>query len=302
MLVVVAFRQGRRHPRVVSLLVWFASTAALLVLVSAPAQLARSENVDSGSIVVGILGGLYSLLPLGASLGLHGWLLIVGLALALAVMMRPTASNRQVATMAAIGAASLTLVPPMGGLVAFLGLNWVPWRTLTLPAMAFAWGVVLLASAAFVVGLRMRDARRSSSDAPHRPASRAAALAALTLTASVVASLPLVERALVASALRAQLAVARDALVVEQLTAGESEIDVHPAPLLLYPSDTRDFEFREVQNKDWFSAGYRSWFEVPATTTFVYETTQPLGYCVDDDRVIMPGVTPCSEKGAADDG
>lgn len=272
-------------------LVFTSATIGLAAIALAPAQSARSGRIDSGNAMIGALGGAYSGLPVWNSVGWEGWLAIVALAAALAWVVRANASGRALLVQAGVGGALMVLGPPVGGAIAFLGLNWVPWRTLTVPGVAFAWGAVLVLSAVFVPLLRgERVARRQTV---------ARVALSLGLVAALVATVLPAAALLQAGALRATMMAARDAAVLDQVSRGESTVLVNPAPPLIYPSDSRDFEFLAEQNKDWFFPGYRDWFRIPEATTLSYETRQPLGYCTSDGRVLLPGIQTCADLGAA---
>jgi len=193
--------------------------------------------------------------------------------------------------MATIGAALFILVPPVGGFVAFLGLNWVPWRTLTVPGVAFGWGVVLLLAAVLTPVVREVTAAGAGRIV--------GAASSILLVLAVVFALPTLVREIESGAMRMNMMTSRDAVVVRQLEQDAGALTIHPAPPLAYPTDSRDFEFLEVQNKDWFYPGYRDWFRVPDDAALVYDTEQPIGYCVDDERVKIPGVSTCAELGAS---
>lgn len=288
-LLIVSLRQKGARRRALAIAVWLSATAGLALIALTPGQSARSERVDSGSLVVGVLGGTYSGLPLWNQIGLEGWLLIGGVAMVFATVLSPWATERQLVTMGTVGAALFIVVPPIGGLIAFLGLNWVPWRTLTVPGVAFGWGVVLFLAALFVPLIRAASSRR---------AARAVnSVSTITLTLAVVVALPTLIGQVEAGAMRMNMITARDASVAQELKQGVNDITIHPAPPLVYPTDSRDFEFLEVQNKDWFYPGYRDWFDIPSDATLVYDTAQPLGYCVEDPRVLLPGVLTCVELG-----
>jgi hypothetical protein len=93
--------------------------------------------------------------------------------------------------------------------------------------------------------------------------------------------------------MRASMMEYRDALVQKQLAAGDRVIVVYPAPLLVYPTDARDFQFTPVQSKHWFAAGYRTYFGVPADAVLRFVTHPPAGYCTDDPRVAAGAVVTC---------
>ncbi len=88
----------------------------------------------------------------------------------------------------------------------------------------------------------------------------------------------------------------RDALVRKQLAAGDHEIVVYPAPLLVYPTDARDFEFTARQSKHWFEPGYRNYFGVPKHAALRFVTHPPAGYCTDDPRVAAGVVATCHRR------
>lgn len=76
----------------------------------------------------------------------------------------------------------------------------------------------------------------------------------------------------------------RDRVVHEQVAEGRTVIDVMPAPLLVFPTDARDFEYAEVQTKEWFEPGYRAFFGLSGVT-LKFSTMPPPGYCTDDPRI-----------------
>ncbi len=191
--------------------------------------------------------------------------------------------------MLAAGGVLLVAVPALCAFVSFYALHWAPWRTYTLASASFCWGTVLLVGSAVALLLRQRKPGAEQ----RLNASGIGAVVAACTAIGVMTAMP--GQAAIASAesMRARMMDYRDALVLKQLAAGDRHIVVYPAPLLVYPTDARDFEFTAVQSKHWFETGFRSYFRIPKHAALRFVTRPLAGYCTDDPRVAAVGAAPC---------
>jgi hypothetical protein len=280
-------RAGRLVPAIVLLLV---SLAGLAIIGLAPSVQTRASTTAAGNILVGSFGAVFTDLQLWHGFGAGPWLLAVGIGIVLAIGLFPAPPRTALLT-GWIGAAVLTLVPVVCGAISFLGLSWAPIRTYTVPALAFALGLALVVGA---VGAALP--RRLPQPLP-RALQRLPAVAlvvALVLGGGLM--IPGLVRLAQAETLRAAAVDARNDSVAEQLLTTPSTVVVTPAPLLYYPAEARDFEFRAVQPQDWFWAGFKQYFRIPDATELEYVTRQPADYCVDDPRVSNPVLMTCAER------
>ena len=278
-----------KHRRVVSLSILAVSVIGLTMMLLAPAQLARVDAVNSSSILVAMAGSGYSCLHLVVFWSAADWLILVGAGIGVGTCLTTALGLSHCLRVALAGVALSVIAPLIFGGVGFYGLAWAVWRLYTPQAILSAWGIIMFIAG--VVASSLNLARRKAVGQPR--VLRVIVVPILMLGLIFVA--PEFARLSTALGLRSSLVSSRDALVVSQLADGSSQVDIVPAPLLYYPTDARDFEFLEEQNTDWFSFGYRQWFQIPNNTTVVFDTRQPVGYCVDDPRIVLPNVASCAD-------
>ena len=277
-----------RRRRIAFLSVFAVSAIGLSMMLFAPVQVARAEAANMSSVLVALAGSAYSCLHLVTSLSVSEWLILVGTGIGVGICLGTTLSLKHRIRLALTGATLVAIPPFLFGAVTFYGLAWASWRTYTPQSILWAWGVImLLASLTSCVGHVLRNQnilRRTLSTAM-----------ATFLLFGVIFQVFEFERLSTALSLRSSLVSSRDANVISQLSHGNSSITITPAPLLYYPTDTRDFEFLKEQNKDWFFPGYRNWYYIPSSATLIYETQQPAGYCVNDSSILLPNVSQCDD-------
>lgn len=280
-------RAGRLVPAVVLLLV---SCAGFAIIGLAPSVQTRAATTAAGNVLVGSFGAVFTDLQLWHGFGAGPWLLALGIGIVLAIGLS-AAPPRTALRTGWIGAAVLTLVPVVCGAISFLGLGWAPIRTYTVPAIAFALGLALVVGA---VGAALPQWL------PQPSPTALLRLPAVALVAAIVVGgglmVPGLARLAHAETLRAAAVDSRNDSVAAQLVGNPSTVVVTPAPLLYYPAEARDFEFREVQPQDWFWAGFKRYFRIPDATVLEYVTEQPADYCVDDPLVSNPVLTTCGER------
>lgn len=288
LVVILTVRRDRANLPV-GLLVTGAAIAGFAVMYFAPGERIRANATGGGSLLVASLGAVYGQLQLWQSTRLAAWLLAGGLGLALAVLLAWRSSPGALLTVLAAGGVLLVVIPALCAFVSFYSLNWAPWRTYTVASASFCWGTVLLVGAVGALLIRERK-----PGAEHRliPSAMSFIVAACTAL-GVVAAVPGQAAIVSAESKRASMMDYRDALVQKQLAAGDREITVYPAPLLVYPTDARDFEFTAVQSKAWFEPGYRDYFGIPAGDALRFVTDPPTGYCSDDPRVAAGAAALC---------
>jgi hypothetical protein len=97
-----------------------------------------------------------------------------------------------------------------------------------------------------------------------------------------------------AMSLRNSMLTSREAIVQKELSAGEKEITVHPAPILLPLSSATDFSF-SAKAKGWYSGGWKKFYHIPKDTKIIIDRTQPIGYCINGKQNNYSGAKPCSE-------
>jgi hypothetical protein len=258
-----------------------AAIAGFAVMYFAPGERIRASATGGGSLLVASLGAVYGQLQLWQSTRLAAWLLAGACGLALAVLLGRRCSARALLRVFVAGGVLVVAVPALCGFVSFYSLNWAPWRTYTLSSASLCWGIVLLVGSAGALLIRERNPR-----AEHRTMASVLSLIVAACTAiGVVVALPGQAAIISAESKRATMMEYRDALVQKQLAAGDRVITVYPAPLLVYPTDARDFQFTAVQSKAWFEPGYRNYFGIPAGDRVRFITQPPPGYCSNDPRV-----------------
>ncbi len=285
---VLAVRRDRANLPI-GVLVAGAAIAGFAVMYFAPGERIRAHATGGGSVLVASLGAVYGQLQLWQATRAAAWLLAGALGLALAVLLARRSSPGALLVVLAAGGVLLVAVPALCAFVSFYSLNWAPWRTYTLASASFCWGTVLLAGAAGALLIR---ARKPGAEHPLIPSGMGVIVAACTAI-GVVTAVPGEAAIISAESMRASMMEYRDALVQKQVAAGDHKIVVFPAPLLVYPTDARDFEFTAVQSKGWFEPGYRSYFSIPAHAALRFLTHPPPGYCTDDPRVAAGAVTTC---------
>ncbi|MDR2380356.1 MAG: DUF6056 family protein [Bifidobacteriaceae bacterium] len=96
-----------------------------------------------------------------------------------------------------------------------------------------------------------------------------------------------------ALALRGQMVVQRDIALAEAVAAGETEIEILPAPILFAPAQGTDISFNP-DRRNYFVSGYRSYMRVPADTVFVLQA-QPAGYCLSTPAPGFSGARTCQQ-------
>jgi hypothetical protein len=251
----------------------------VLVLVLAPSQADRIDDTGTGNLAVAISGAFYSPLQLLQSFGAGTWLLLLGGGVAIAVVARERLRTGR--GLVPLALALVTVPVPASSFISCFGTGWAAWRTYATGGALFGVGVVLLVAVAVAT----------------LPAPRPRFLLPLVASALLVVAMPplaLEASALIrAEALRASLMATRDADIAEQVASGAERVVVMPAPILVSPSDARDFEFAVEQSKDWFVPGYRAWFGIPSGTRFEYVTTPPPGYCLEGAPSPAPGILAC---------
>lgn len=287
--VVVLIARRDRASLPIAVLTVGAAIAGFAVMYFAPGERIRASATGGGSLLVASLGAVYGQLQLWQSTRLAAWLLAGACGLALAVLLGRRCSPRALLAVFAAGGGLIVAVPALCGFVSFYSLNWAPWRTYTLSSVSLCWGIVLLVGSAGALLIRERKPR-----AEHRSmASVTSVIVAACTALGVVAALPGQAAIISAESKRAAMMEYRDALVQKQLAAGDRVITVYPAPLLVYPTDARDFQFTAVQSKAWFEPGYRNYFGIPAGDKVRFVTSPPPGYCSDDPRVSAGAAAAC---------
>lgn len=287
--VVLAVRRDRAGLPI-GVLVAAAAIAGFAMMYFAPAERIRAHATGGGNVLVAALGAVYGQLQLWQSTSAAAWLLAGALGLALAVLLARRSSPSVLLVVLAAGAVLLVAVPALCAFVSFYSLNWAPWRTYTLASASFCWGTVLVAGS---VGALLIQERKPGAEHPLIPSGMGVLVAACTAI-GVVTAVPGQAAIISAESMRASMMQYRDALVHKQLAAGDRKIVVYPAPLLVYPTDARDFEFAAVQSKGWFEPGYRAYFGIPAHVALRFVTHPPAGYCTDDPRVAAGAAATCS--------
>jgi len=287
--VVLAVRRDRAGLPI-GVLVAAAAIAGFAMMYFAPAERIRAHATGGGNVLVAALGAVYGQLQLWQSTSAAAWLLAGALGLALAVLLARRSSPSVLLVVLAAGAVLLVAVPALCAFVSFYSLNWAPWRTYTLASASFCWGTVLVAGS---VGALLIQERKPGAEHPLIPSGMGVLVAACTAI-GVVTAVPGQAAIISAESMRARMMEYRDALVQKQLAAGDRKIVVFPAPLLVYPTDARDFEFAAVQSKGWFEPGYRAYFGIPAHVALRFVTHPPAGYCTDDPRVAAGAAATCS--------
>ena len=285
---VLAARRDRANLPI-GMLVAGAAIAGFATMYFAPGERLRAHATGGGNVLVASLGAIYGQLQLWQSTRLAAWLLAAALGVALAVLITRRSSPRMLLRLFAAGGVLLVAVPAACAFVSFYSLNWAPWRTYTLASASFCWGIALLAGAAGALLLQ----QRAPSTVHRRIPSRMTVIVAAGTALGVIAAVPGQAAIISAEAMRARMMQYRDALVQKQLAAGDRKIVVYPAPLLVYPTDARDFEFTAVQSKSWFEPGYRGYFGIPADTVLRFVTHPPAGYCASDPRVAAGAPVTC---------
>jgi Family of unknown function (DUF6056) len=285
---VLAVRRGRAALPL-GVLVAAAAITGFAVMYFAPAERIRAQATGGGNVLVASLGAVYGQLQLWQSTRVGAWLLAGAIGLALAVLLARRTSPSALLMVLAAGGVLLVAVPALCAFVSFYSLNWAPWRTYTLASASFCWGTVLLAGSAGALLIRVR---KPGAEHPGIPSGMAVIAAACTVI-GVVTAVPGEAAIVSAESMRASMMEYRDALVQKQLAAGDRKIVVLPAPLLVYPTDARDFEFTAAQGKGWFEPGYRSYFGIPAHAALRFVTRPPAGYCTDDPRVAAGAAVTC---------
>lgn len=292
--VLAARRSWRSLP--VGVLTAAAAIGGLAAVYFAPAERARAQATGGGSLLVASLGTGYGQVQLWQSTGLTAWLLMAGLGLALAVLLRRSATAALLRLLVAAGLLIL-VIPAACAFVSFYTLNWAPWRTYTVASASLCWGVPLLAGALGALLIRQLQpaAAAGGSLLPGRRVAAGLVIAVATLTAAgVIAAVPGQAALVSAEAKRASMTAYRDALVRRQLAAGDRTITIYPAPLLVYPSDAKDFDFTATQiDPSYFQGGYVLYFRIPARDTLRFVTAPPPGYCSGDPRTQAGAAAVC---------
>lgn len=270
----------------IAVLVTMAAIAGFAMMYFAPGERSRASATGGGNLLVASLGAVYGQLQLWQATSLAAWLLVGALGLGLAVILARLGSPRTLLMVLVAGGVLVVALPSVCSFVSFYSLNWAPWRTYTLASASFCWGTVLLLGSAGALLIRQRRWKTA-----HRvlPSSISVIVAACTVI-GIVSAVPRQAAIVAAEAKRASMMDFRDVLVQKQLAAGDRVIVVYPAPLLVYPTDARDFEFTAVQNKMWFAGGYRNFFGIPPNAVLRFVTHPPDGYCTDDPRVAAGSV------------
>ena len=286
--VVLAMRRDRANLPI-GVLVAAAAIAGFAVMYFAPGERIRAHATGGGNVLVGSLGAVYGQLQLWQSTRLAAWLLSGALGLALAVLLARRCSPSALLMVFLAGGVLLVAVPVLCAFVSFYSLNWAPWRTYTLASASFCWGMSLLIGSAGALLIRERKPGAGHRLIPSGFGVIVAACAAIGVVTAVPGQAAIVS----AESMRASMMEYRDALVQKQMAAGDRQVVVYPAPLLVYPTDARDFQFTRVQSKHWFEGGYRNYFRVPADAALRFVTHPPAGYCTDDPRVAAGAVVTC---------
>jgi hypothetical protein len=286
--VALAVRRDRAN-LLIGVLVAGAAIAGFAVMYFAPGERIRAHATGGGNVLVASLGAVYGQLQLWQSTKLAAWLLAGALGLALAALLARRSSPSALLMVLVAGGVLLVAIPALCAFVSFYSLNWAPWRTYTLASASFCWGTVLLVGSAGALLIRQRK-----TGAGHRliPSGMRVIVAACTAI-GVVTAVPGQAAIVSAESIRASMMEYRDILVQKQIIAGDRKIVVYPAPLLVYPTDARDFEFTAVQSKNWFESGYRNYFGVPVNAALRFITHPPAGYCTDDPRVAAGAAAMC---------
>lgn len=281
-----------------------ASLVGLMILLFSPGQTTRVADVGGGKVVLGVLGAVYGQTQLWQLANLPFWVFVLCGGLALAVPLSLAASDKVLRGLLLAWAVFGVLVPAANGFVAFYALGWAPWRVYTDASAAFLWAWMLLFAAAFTVlarwvngsankGLPIGSVRFFGSNRRVVPinlgnlAGVITTVLGLMLAGGYALLLPQQLQLLHAEQLRAALLAQRDRQVVQQVESGDATITVLPAPLLYYPADARDFEYSQVQSKDWFESGFRQWFGIVPQHQLVYVLHPPAWYCTKDSTVLQ---------------
>jgi hypothetical protein len=255
--------------------------AGLAVMYLAPGERIRAHAAGGGSLLVASLGAVYGQLQLWHATRLSAWLLIGALGLALAVLLARQSSPRALLLVLVAGGVLIVVIPALCAFVSFYADNWAPWRTYTVSSASFCWGTALLVGSVGALLIRER-----TPGAAHRLIPSALGFAAAACTAlGVLTAVPGQAAIISAESMRASMMAYRDALVRQQLAAGDRVITVYPAPLLVYPTDARDLEYTTVQSKAWFEPGWRNYLGIPPRDVLRFVTDPPPGYCSDDPRM-----------------
>ena len=288
-------RGSRRWP--VGVVVFLAGVTGLMVLLGAQSSTGRQDAVGGTSALLGVLGSVYGQIQLWQATPPSAWLLVAAVAVVVGVLSASRAAVVRGDVIAVVGAFLAVVVPAVCCAAAFFGLGWAPWRTYTASSLGLIAGSMLVLGHVVGVGIGRWQAQQQNEGpdggGPAEPAAvpvaqRVAGVAAVVLAIGGIASaLPDAVQLIQAESARARLVATRDASVQEQLKDGAKAIEVTPAPLLVYPTDARDFEYEKAQSKDWFELGYRTWFGIPFETPFVFDPQPPAGYCSDDPDVVV---------------
>ena len=96
--------------------------------------------------------------------------------------------------------------------------------------------------------------------------------------------------------MRAQVSQVRDTAVRRQVSKGEGEVRILPAPILYMPTDAHDFPFHNPTAHSYMLHGFRLYYRLgnrPAS----YEEDQPLGYCIAGETWEYYHAEPCAAQG-----
>lgn len=287
--IVVAIHRRSIAAVLVAVVLALPTMLGLAVAVLAPSVSHRAGLGAGMDPLVGGFGAVFADFQLWHAVTPATWSLILALAGLTSIALRGASSRARLAA-GLVGAGLLTIVPLVGGAAPFLGLGWAPIRTYAVSSIAFDGGAVLAIGAVLAALL--------AAFAPARPlrADAIATTASLVLAVVGVAlAVPDGLRLIEAEQLRAGAFDERELSVAAQLAAGADPIEVMPAPLLYFPAEARDLEFRAVQPQDWFWPGFRWWHGIPDGVALAIVTEQPADYCVEDERVSNPVVRTCAE-------
>lgn len=191
-----------------------------------------------------------------------------------------------------LGLVLCVIVPLIAPFISNYTVGVTPWRNFTISYASFFMGLPII-----IATILSHKFRNIFSQKHFYVTLLFATVAIATTAATLHQSISIIR----AEALRSSAVAHRNHQVFTQLSTDNnpSVLFVTAAPILLERTEANDLNYTEVQSTDWFTRGYKEFFNIPKDTE-IKILPQPSTYCTNRATAEMLNAKRCSQTKSLD--